>query len=98
MQHKPILEYTADDLGISLKLNVTGGGNKLNVVDAAGVAHVVDASSSSMMSNRMARDFLLNAPLTTATYFTTSSFAVIHELSEPLYYRADKRFDKAYGE
>ena len=90
--------FLADDLGISLKLNVTGGGNKLNVVDAAGVAHVVDASSSSMMSNRMARDFLLNAPLTTATYFTTSSFAVIHELSEPLYYRADKRFDKAYGE
>ena len=90
--------FLADDLGISQKLNVTGGGNKLNVVDAAGVTHVVDAANSSMMSNRMARDFLLNNPLTTATHFTTSSFAVIHELSEPLYYSADKRFDKAFGE
>ena len=90
--------FLADELGISQKLNVTGGGNKLNVVDAAGVTHVVDAANSSMMSNRMARDFLLNNPLTTATHFTTSSFAVIHELSEPLYYSADKRFDKAFGE
>ena len=88
--------FLVDDLGIGQKIGVTGGDNKLNVVDKAGVTHVIDANNSSRLVNKMTRDFTFNAARTSAAYFTTSSFAVLHELSEPLYYSSDKRFDKSF--
>lgn len=88
--------FLVDGLGISQKLNVTGGGNKINVVDNAGVTHVIDANNTSKMVNKMARDFVFDDVLTNASYMTTSSFAVVHELSEPLYYSSDRRYDKSF--
>lgn len=76
-----------------LKLNVSGGNGQLKVVDEAGVEHLIQEGSS-MMVNRLAREYLFtynNSANSTPT-ISTSSFAVIHELSEPLYFNSNKQY------
>lgn len=70
----------------NMALSVSGGNGVLNVKDAVGKTHSVKASAPAV--NIMARDFEFEKGSTTetATYVNSSSFAVLHELSEPLYY------------
>lgn len=89
--------FLTDDLGISEKLTVSGGDGVLNVVDNANVTHTISDSGSRVV-NRMTRDMLLDNVLTSATYLTTSSFAVVHELTEPLYYSSDKSFSQSFSD
>lgn len=82
----------SDDLGIAQPLTVSGGNGTLTVTDAAGVAHHVKANGP-QLTNKMARDLWFNAPRTSASAIKTSSFCAVHEITEPLYYSANKRYD-----
>lgn len=73
-----------DDLGIAIEIRVSGGDGKLRVTDGAGVEHVIDAKNSSTLTNLMARDYWFDDERTKASSIYTSSFCVIHELTEPL--------------
>ncbi len=75
---------STDELGLALELRVSGGSGKLNVTDGAGVTHTIDANDSSKKSNMMTRDYWFNAERTRASEIYTSSFCVVHEISEPL--------------
>ncbi len=76
-----------DDLGLAIELRVSGDRGKLTVTDAAGVKHEIDANDTSKLSNIMARDYWLDNNRTSASSIYTTSFCVIHELSEPLNYK-----------
>ena len=86
-----------DDLGIAIDLKVTGTDNRLIVQDVAGVQHIVDASDGSKLVNKMARDYWFNSSRTSATEIYTSSFCAVHEISEPFYVYASKRFNDAWS-
>ena len=73
-----------DELGLAIEIRVSGGDGKLRVTDAAGVEHVIDANNVSTLTNMMARDYWFDAERTEASSIYTSSFCVIHELTEPL--------------
>ncbi len=77
--------YT-NNYGLAQEYTVSGGGNQLSIRDAAGVTHTIDATNTSMVSNKMARDYWLNASRDVATEIATSSFCVLHELSTALNY------------
>jgi len=75
---------STDELGLALELKVSGGSGKLQVTDGAGQTHTIDANDSSHLSNLMARDYWLNTNRTSASSIYTTSFCVVHEISEPL--------------
>lgn len=93
--------FLTDDLGISQKIDVSGGDCKLVVTDLGGQAHTIQASATgdpidSKVVNRMTRDFVLNDVRTKASYMTTSSFAVVHEITSPFYFNASGDFSKGF--
>ena len=71
----------SDSLGIREKLTVSGEGGRLVVRDNRGQQIEVVASDATKLSNQMARDFVLNTRNHT---ISTSSFAVVHQISTPL--------------
>jgi uncharacterized surface protein with fasciclin (FAS1) repeats len=73
-----------DNLGLALELRVSGGNGKLTVTDGAGKTHTIDANNSATLSNLMTRDYWFNRARAQATAIYTSSFCVIHELTEAL--------------
>lgn len=77
-----------DTLGIYQKLKVSGSSNVLDVVDNRDVTHEIKTTSG-LMVNKMARDYVFNDVATKASSISTSSFAVVHELSTPLNYHSD---------
>ena len=82
----------ADTLGIYQKLTVGGGNGQIIVTDARGTSHTISSSNGTI--NKMARDYVFDAVATRATGISTSSFAVIHEIKEPLnYHETTDRFD-----
>ena len=96
--------YT-NNYGLAQEYTVSGGNNQLSLKDAAGNTHTINANNTSMVSNKMARDYWLNDKRTTATEIATSSFCVLHELSSALNYisktssNPNARFDygKSWG-
>ena len=78
----------SDSLGIREKLTVSGGSGKLNLKDKRGQEIVMDGTK---MNNQMARDFVLD---TRKHVISTSSFAVVHQISTPLCSHKDtERYD-----
>ena len=73
-----------DNLGLALELRVSGGNGQLKVTDGAGKTHTIDANNSATLSNLMTRDYWFNRARAQATAIYTSSFCVIHELTEAL--------------
>ncbi len=71
----------SDTLGIREKLTVTGSGGQLTVRDNLGQTVTVNAANAAKISNRMTRDYVLNK---SSYSITTSSFAVVHQISTPL--------------
>lgn len=87
----------SDDLGLFSSLILSGGNGKLIVVDESGTTHTINSSSTDEVSNIMTRDFEFDKEAKSATSLTTSSFAVIHELTTPLYNTSTKRYDGAWS-
>ncbi len=83
--------------GLAQEVSVTGGSGKLVITDAAKVQHSVIANDGSHLSNIMTRDYWLNAKRENATSIATSSFCAVHEITEPLYIAASKRYDAAWS-
>ena len=85
---EPYQSMYTNNYGLAQEYNVSIGGNRLNVTDAAGNTHVIDANNTSMMSNKMTRDYWLNSRRENATGISTSSFCVLHELSSALNFKS----------
>lgn len=83
--------FLSDANSISTTLGVSGGNGSFTVEDASGTKHTISANGS-LLSNKMTRDLELNDDKDVATYVQGRSFAVVHELSEPLYYNKAKNF------
>ena len=84
----------SDTLGIREKLTVTGGSGQLNVKDKRGQEVTIDANGTAKMVNQMARDFVINNRNHT---ISTSSFAVVHQVSSPFSIHKDTdRYDAAW--
>ena len=91
-------EYQTMQMGSNdqfLKLDVSGSDGVLTITDEAGVTHHIDAKSTSKLVNTLAREYLFNYVNETdvTPEISTSSYAVIHEIDEPLYYQNDQNFD-----
>ena len=91
----------SDSLGIREKLTVSGGGNTLTVTDNRGNHISVNANSGKVV-NQMARDYVFSHKADAVDRngkpqeksITTSSFAVIHQISSPLNpHRNTDRYD-----
>lgn len=88
----------ADTLGIREKLTVQVGGNKLSVTDLSHNTVTVDAGSS-VLVNKMTRDYVFDRAGANATSISTSSFAVVHQISTPLNHHANTggRYDALWS-
>lgn len=83
-----------DEVGVAYVNQVSGGDGKLQVTDAHGTVHVIDANRSDKYSNLMTRDYWFDGEKTSkATAIKTSSFCVIHELSEAMNWLSSDRYD-----
>lgn len=80
--------------GVAKEMTVSGGEGRLSVTDEAGHTVTIDAADSRRLVNKMARDYWFNNTKTAATAIETSSFCAVHQISEPLYNDASKRFDQ----
>lgn len=85
--------FLIDEKQINMKLSVSGGNGKLNIKDASGSIVTVEENSDATV-NVMTRDFEFDADREIASYVKASSFAVIHEISSPLFYNTNKDFSK----
>ena len=76
--------FHSDDLGVAQKLTVSfSTPDKFTVTDEAGAQHVI--GQSGMLTNLMTRDFWFDKACTEKNNsIKTSSFCVVHEISEPL--------------
>lgn len=78
-----------DELGLSRKLEISGGSGIINITDEAGITRSVNANNGETVTNQMARDYWFNSARTSATAITTSSFCSVHEITEPFYLYKD---------
>ena len=86
----------SDTLGIREKLTVTGSDGRMTVEDKNGQQIVIDASGTKVC-NQMARDYVLGGTARNRT-ISTSSFAVIHQISTPLsIHKGTNRYDDAWS-
>lgn len=91
----------SDTLGIREKLTVSGGGNTLTVTDNRGNQVSVNGNSGKIV-NQMTRDYVFSHKADAVDRngkpqeksITTSSFAVVHQISAPLnHHRNTDRYD-----
>ena len=76
---------SSDAMGVAKEVTISGGSGNLTVSDLKpGHTVTVSAGDSRKLSNKMARDYWLNASKTQATGIETSSFCAVHQISEPL--------------
>lgn len=79
----------ADTLGVKSKLTISqGAANTITVTDLQGNSVTINANGSTGLVNKMTRDYVLNGTALRATGISSSSFAVIHEISSPLNFNA----------
>ncbi len=81
----------SDTLGIREKIVVSGGAGKMQIKDKRGITIDIDATSTNKMVNQMTRDYVIDK---SNRAISTSSFAVVHQISRPLSTHADTdRYD-----
>ena len=73
-----------NEYGLAYEVKVSGGNKKLYVTDGEGTQHLIDATNGAVKNNLMARDYWFNAERSVASSIYTTSFCVVHELTEPL--------------
>lgn len=86
----------SSELGIPAKLTTESTGGVLTVTDASGHKVMIDANTNGKLVNKMTRDYEFDARAASAKNISVSSFAVVHQISEPLYYDANQRYDSAW--
>lgn len=70
---------SADELGVALETEISGGDGVITIKDGAGNQHVIDANDPAKVSNKMTRDYWFDGKT-----INTSSFCVVHEITEPM--------------
>ena len=74
----------SSELGIPAKITTESTDGILTVTDATGHSVKIDARSTTKLVNRMTRDYEFDTRATSAKSISVSSFAVVHQISEPL--------------
>lgn len=87
VDEKERLSLCTNELGISKRINVSGGGGSLYVKDVAGNTVEIKSSQSGLV-NKFARDMEFDADKKSAKNVLQSAFTVIHEISTPLHFEA----------
>lgn len=82
----------SSELGIPVNITIKSVNGKLTVKDQNKTI-TIDANSTDKLVNKMTRDYEFNTTAANATSIAVSSFAAVHEVSEPLSYTADGRYD-----
>ncbi len=82
----------SDDMGVAIEVNVTGGSGKMNVTDKQGNTVTIDANDQSKVVNQMTRDYWFDNSARYASSITTSSFCVVHQISQPLCAKASGKY------
>lgn len=85
----------SSDLGVPAKLTTKSSNGILTVTDVAGHSVKIDANGSKLV-NKMTRDYEFNTSASSASSISVSSFAVVHEISEPLFFNSSMRYDSAW--
>lgn len=98
----------ASELGIAYNIKVSSSNGTLSVYDAYRAAqglepvkivaeNLNDATKpSSKVVNKMTRDLKFDKEAKSATSILSSSFAVVHQISTPLCYSKNGRYDEVY--
>lgn len=86
----------SSDLGIPVNLVTSSTNGKLSVKDYSGKTVIIDANSSTKFVNKMTRDYEFDQNRTSAKSIAVSSFAVVHEIDEPLCFNKDGRYDSKW--
>ncbi len=88
----------SDTLGIRKRVTVSGGNNRIIVTDASGQSVTIDGNDPHAVTNQMTRDYVFNGRVTAVQRtFSTSAFAVVHQISTPLTSHTDsQRYDDAW--
>jgi hypothetical protein len=76
----------SSELGIPAKITTESTDGILTVTDATGHSIRIDANSKDKLVNMMTRDYEFDAKSSSAKNISVSSFAVVHQISEPLKY------------
>jgi hypothetical protein len=79
------LSLCANELGISKRITVSGGGGNLNITDVAGNVVTISNSQTGLV-NKFARDMEFDADKKSSKNVLQSAFTVIHEISTPLHF------------
>lgn len=90
----------SDTLGIREKIRVSGGNGRIVITDKNGNNITIDAADANKLSNKMTRDYVIQVKGSGRTEnrsISTSSFAVVHQISQPLSTHAGTdRYDAAW--
>ena len=76
----------SSELGIPAKITTESTDGILTVTDATGHSVRINANSTDKLVNKMTRDYEFDARAASAKSISVSSFAVVHQISEPLRY------------
>ena len=77
---------SSDDNGLAREVTITGQNGIINVADMrSGHTVSVNADGTTGLVNKMTRDYWFTDTKTRAKGIETSSFCVVHQISEPLY-------------
>ena len=79
-----------------MNLVIASNNGRLTVKDNSGKSVVIDAGNTAKLVNKMTRDYEFDQNKTSATSIAVSSFAAVHEISEPLCYNSDGRYDAGW--
>lgn len=87
----------SSELGIPVNITTQSTNGVLTVKDNAGKTITINAKNSDKLSNKMTRDYEFDKEKSSATSIAVSSFAVVHEISDPLCYTSTGRYDGAWS-
>lgn len=88
------ITFLSDKYSINKVLTITSDeSNAITIHDATDMAKTIKVADGGLV-NEMTRDFEFDDDRRSATRVTASSFAVVHELNEPLFYNAAKTKDE----
>lgn len=85
----------SSELGIPVNITTKSTDGVLTVTDARGEGYeiVIDANDGSRLVNKMTRDYEYDKERESATAIAVSSFAVVHQISEPLCFNKSGKFN-----
>jgi len=85
---------SSDATGVAKELRITGKDGVMTITDLHNQEITLRASDSQRLVNKMTRDYWFNRDKSSASAITTSSFCAVHQISKPLYYNKNGRFDQ----